>query len=175
MYDSNHPGAEPDAEPVSFAHLLIAFAVVSALWFVFVGTKALHELEVGFAVAVVTTFFAAFVSRHCAIKGRFRPTDLLQAWRIPWYVISDIAEITLVLAKDLLHLAPAKSLFRVVPFSPGDTTEVTLGRRVLATAFTTATPSIIVIGVDVEGHRMLFHQIRRSHLPIMTKNLGAHS
>lgn len=82
-------------------------------------------------------------------------------------------EITLVLAKDLLGIAPAKSLFRVSPFAPVNEDPTHLGRRVLATAYTSATPSIIVIGIDVEQHRMLFHQIERSDLPLMTKALGA--
>ncbi len=81
---------------------------------------------------------------------------------------------TVVLLKDLLHIAPAESLYRVSPFATADEDPDHLGRRVLATAYSTATPSIIVIGIDVDQRRMLFHQIKRRDLPSMTKALGAY-
>lgn len=161
----------PRGSPSSF---LTAFIVAAILWFAFVGTRAAHELEVGAVAAALTVLFAAFVQSRSPHRISLPLKDLLQAWRIPWYIVSDIWEITLVLAKDLLGITPAKSLFRVSPFAPVNENPTHLGRRVLATAYTSATPSIIVIGIDVEQHRMLFHQIERSDLPLMTKALGAH-
>jgi hypothetical protein len=34
-------------------------------------------------------------------------------------------------------------------------------------------PNFIVIGIDFHQSRMLFHQLRRSSVPKMTKSLGA--
>jgi hypothetical protein len=43
----------------------------------------------------------------------------------------------------------------------------------LATIYTTVAPNFIVIGIDPELSRMLFHQLERSSVPKMTGALGA--
>ncbi len=168
-------GTQKQGKRSSPASVLLAFLLTAVLWFAFVGTKNPHELEVGFVSAILAVLFSAFVGRRSQSRISLPLKDLLQAWRIPGYVLSDIWQITVVLAKDLLNISPAKSLFRVCPFALSDDDSINLGRRVLATAYTTATPSIIVIGIDVEQHRMLFHQIERTDIPVMTRALGAHS
>ncbi len=167
-------GDQKQTERVSPVHIVIAAATVSALWFTFVGTRAAHEMEVGAASAALTVLFCAFARSRSRSRIALQVKDLIQAWRIPWYILSDVWEMTVVLLKDLLHIAPAESLYRVSPFATADEDPDHLGRRVLATAYSTATPSIIVIGIDVDQRRMLFHQIKRRDLPSMTKALGAY-
>jgi hypothetical protein len=41
--------------------------------------------------------------------------------------------------------------------------------------YTTTAPNFIVIGIDPDLSRMLFHQIERSSVPKMTRELGAQS
>jgi hypothetical protein len=35
------------------------------------------------------------------------------------------------------------------------------------------TPNFVILGIDQEKRRMLYHQIKRSGVPKMTQNLGA--
>jgi hypothetical protein len=43
----------------------------------------------------------------------------------------------------------------------------------LATLYTTTSPNSIVIGIDFNQNRMLFHQLQRSTFPKAAKSLGA--
>jgi multisubunit Na+/H+ antiporter MnhE subunit len=157
--------------------LLVGLTIVltPGLWILFVGTSNPHELMVGLACSVATIVFTLFVCRFSSSELEFRPRDLMQGWRIPWYIVSGVYEITLVLAKDLLQLEPAKSLYRVCGFDTSAHDPVRAARTVLAVAYTTTAPNFIVIGVDPAQSRMLFHQIESSSVPKMTQALGAKS
>jgi hypothetical protein len=48
-----------------------------------------------------------------------------------------------------------------------------IARRVFATFYTTMAPNFIVIGIDYRQSRMLFHQLERTSVSMMTKDLGA--
>jgi hypothetical protein len=50
---------------------------------------------------------------------------------------------------------------------------VQAARRVLATAYTSATPNSIVVGIDYDQQRILIHQMQRSGLTAMQRALGA--
>ena len=103
-----------------------------------------------------------------------RLRDLLQCVWIPWYLIVGLRTILLVLAKDMAHIEPAKSLFRTTAFDVS-TDPAGTGRRVLAVLYTTATPNCIVLSIDADRQQMLFHQLQQSAIPKMTLNLGARS
>ena len=83
-----------------------------------------------------------------------------------------MAEITLALLRDLAGQR-AESIFRVCGFKTAKSDPRLVTRRALATAYTSVAPNFIVIGVDWHQSRMLFHQIQRSTVPLMTKELGA--
>lgn len=103
----------------------------------------------------------------------FRLRDLIQAWRIPWYVVTGVGEITWILIKDMFRISPAENLFRVCGFDSSKQDPVRMARTVLAIAYTTMAPNFIVLGVDIAQSRMLFHQIAASKVPRMTARLGA--
>ena len=155
--------------------LVLAFAVAATfgLWVLFVASVHVHEMLVGLFTTLASTIFCAFLwcsrQRHLKLRAR----DLAQCWRIPWRLLSDAGEITWVLLKDLLHISPAKSLYRVSGFESSSNDPVGMARRVLAVAYTTVSPNSIVLGIDEGSHRMLFHQLERSPVSKMTSNLGA--
>jgi len=61
-----------------------------------------------------------------------------------------------------------------VAFDPGAPDEPhDAARRALAIAYSTMTPATVVLGIDQQTGRMLYHQLERSELPRMTRNLGA--
>ncbi len=154
---------------------LFALSVIltPALWIVFVGSSNLHELIVGTVASLATVDFITFVCHSSNEELTLRPRDLIQLWRIPWYIAVDVYVVTLVAVRDLLHLQPAQSLYRVCGFDTSVHDPVRQARSVMAIAYTTASPNIIVIGIDPTQSRMLFHQIKSGKVPEMTKALGA--
>lgn len=155
--------------------VVLAVAVVAAplLWIVFVSSSAIHEMMLGVVTSVATVIFSVLVARESRIDVDLRARDLAQCWRIPWYVLSGVFEITLVLIKDLLHMEPAGNFYRVCGFDSSTHDKLRIGRSVLAVAYTTTAPNFIVIGIDPAQSRMLFHQISRSSVSKMTRALGA--
>ena len=99
---------------------------------------------------------------------------MLQAIYIPWLLIQGTYEILWVSVRDLLGGRKAVSAFRIVGFEAGQLYDVhDTARRVLAVAYTTMAPNFIVLGVNTNKNNLVFHQIERSGVPQMTKNLGA--
>ena len=153
--------------------LLCGTAAVMALgWIGFVGSVHLHEMIVGAVVVALSTAFFQLVYRSETLPLALRPRDLVQCWRIPWYVLSGSSEIVWLLMKDLSG-SPVDSLYRVCGFRTGMRDPVAVERSALAVAFTTTAPNFIVIGIDPHQNHMLFHQIQRSEIPKMTQALGA--
>ena len=155
--------------PVVF---IAALAAASLCWLLLTGSKQLHEWIVDAFGIASTLVFVTIVYRHELQGFDLTWRDTLAFWRTPWYLVIGVAEILAVLARDLAGQR-APSLFRVCGFktAQGDPRLVT--RRALATAYTSIAPNFIVIGIDYRQSRMLFHQIRRSAVPLMTKQLGA--
>ncbi len=155
--------------PLVFA---VALLLVTALWLLFTGSLNRDEWIVGGLSVVATMAFLTVVYRHELQGLDFSWRDALALWRTPWYLLSGIGEITLVLLKDLAGTR-AESIFRVCGFRTAKDDPRLVTRRALATAYTSIAPNFIVVGVDYRQSRMLFHQIKRSSVPIMTKQLGA--
>lgn len=153
--------------------LLLAAGLLVGFWVIFVWTGSLDEDIVGAVAVVASLAFTFAVAKTTGLSVRFKMRDVLQAWRIPWYIVTDVCQVTMVFVKDVLHIAPAGDLFRVCGFDASRHDPVRLGRSTLAVMYTTASPSFIVIGIDPEQSRMLFHQIQSSEMPTMTRSLGA--
>lgn len=143
--------------------------VTMGFWVLFTGSFSLHELVLGAAFTALTLGVTSLAWRDMGIL--FKPTvrQVFCLWRIPWYVLHDSVEVSLVLAKDMMGIREAGSHFRAVTF-PSDTEKHDIARAVLATTGTTMTPSTIVLGV--EDDRLLLHQLQRSSLPKMIADLG---
>ena len=157
------------SHPVLFLEVLL---LTPALWMLLVGSLARHEVWVGLAASAATVVFTTFVCQSTSAELKLRAVDLLQGWRIPWYILSGVWEISLILLKDVLRIEPAENLYRVCGFDTSTRDPVRRARSILATAYTTTAPNFIVVGVDPSQSRMLFHQIARSSVPQMTKALG---
>lgn len=150
--------------------MIVPAAIVTmGCWVLFTGSFSLHELVLGAAFTALTLGVTALAWRNMGIL--FSPTvrQVFCLWRIPWYVLHDSVEVSLILANDMLGFREAGSHFRAVTF-PSDTEKHDIARAVLATTGTTMTPSTIVLGV--EDDLLLLHQLQRSPLPKMIADLG---
>lgn len=165
----------PEHRAHSFSMGTAAFCAVAAaaLWVVFVSSAMLHEMEVGLACVAATVAFTGFVVRTAGIRFNLRLKDFLQGWRIPWYIACDAWVVFWVLIKDVLQVERARNLYRVCGFDTSKDDPVRIARTVLAVGYATCSPNCIVIGIDQEQPRMLFHQLQRSGIPKMLKALGA--
>ncbi len=153
----------------------IAIVLMAAEWILLVAGIRAHEMIVGVGSVVASALFLTVVLKMSTLNLDFRMSDVVQCWRIPWYVLSDCYTITVVLCRDLFTSRRAESLYLVSGFKTAKDDPRLIARRVLATIFTTTSPNSIVIGIDFNQSRMLFHQIERSSVSKMTKNLGANS
>ncbi len=155
--------------------LRLLFTVLgsAAGWILFVSGVKPEEMIVGGICTALTVWFVYYIAKHDCPDIRLRFADWIQIWRLPAYLISGSWEILSVLVTDVLHLAPAESLFRAAPFERSPDEPLDVARRVLAIAYTTATPNFIIIGIDVTTRQMLFHQLKKSDVLPMTRNLGA--
>ncbi|MGB8479589.1 MAG: hypothetical protein WCE63_12240 [Acidobacteriaceae bacterium] len=167
--------APATAKPKAIFVALLAAILMSAEWILLVAETHIDEMIVGTVSVLASGAFLFVVHRSSTLHTGFRPADMAKGWRIPWYVISDIFVITAVLFKDLFAIETAKSLFRVSEFQTGKEDPILVARRVLAIAYTSASPNTIVLGIDYTSSRMLFHQLKRTRLPQMTDGLGAKS
>lgn len=143
-------------------------------WVVFVGKFAEQEMLVGMAVAVVSAFAICVV--EYANEAHFRPgiRDLAQVVFVPWLIVHDAGQIFFVALRDLFGGRKAESAFRLVGFETGNLHDPhDTGRRVLAVTYATMSPNCVVMGIDTFERRMLFHQIQKSEVPRMIRNLGA--
>jgi hypothetical protein len=154
---------------------LLAVLLMSGEWILLVAGTHIDEMIVGAASVLASGAFLFVAHRTSTLHTNFRLSDMAKSWRIPLYVIIDIWVITLVLFKDLFGIEKAKSLFRVSGFQTGKKDPVLVARRVLAIAYTSASPNTIVLGIDYTCSRMLFHQLKRAPLPKMTDDLGGKS
>lgn len=166
--------ARPRPSAQGFRWRSAAFCVVAAgLWVILVGRPSPHEMELGAACAGSTVAFTLFMVRTAGVRIELRLRDLVQGWRIPWYVASDAVVVLSVLMRDVLHVEGARNLYRVCGFDSSKRDPVRIARTVLAVAYATCSPNCIVIGIDQAQSRMLFHQLHRSPVPKMLRALGA--
>jgi multisubunit Na+/H+ antiporter MnhE subunit len=149
--------------------------LVAAAWVLFVAGIRFHEMLVGLGVDIAATIFLVNLCKFAEPALRLEWRDVIQCWRLPWYVLSDIWQIMVVLARDIVSAPRAGSYFRVSGFKTSKRDPHLRGRTVLATVYTTVSPNSIVIGIDPELSRMLFHQLKRSRVSKMTRSLGAQS
>ncbi len=154
--------------------LSLSFLSFYFCWIIFVGTFSLHELLIGVLGALLATAGLSIINRYYPARFYPRLTELLSLWRLPGYLISDTWKILALRAKDLRDVQTANSLFRVVPFQAGEKEDPrATARRVLAVIYTTITPNTVVLGVNTNDQKLLLHQLVRSPVSRMTKDLGA--
>jgi len=143
------------------------------LMLLYVGKIAADELVMAAVGSAVTATASRIVlaTRIAPLAAQWR--GVAQIWRLPKYIATGTWEVVAVLARQIFLRDPAESLFHAVPFAAGGDDDDSAMRRALAIAYTTATPNFVIVGVDREKGLLVYHQIRHSPIPEMTKKLGA--
>ena len=151
----------------------MALLLMAGEWVLLVAGTHRDEMMVGAASVLCSLSFLCFVYSKEQQQLQFRIADLATCWRIPWYVVSDCWVLVAVSFRDLLGIEAAHSYFRVCGFHTSKRDPRLIARTALATIYSTAGPNSIVLGIDPEQSRLLFHQLRRSPVSRMTRELGA--
>ena len=170
MAQASRASSNRRSSPVALAVVVLCLGFG---WVLLVAGTRLHEMIVGAGAVVLATLYLRTVHKSSRNALRLEWKDLAQCWRIPWYMVSDTWVVTRVLISDLLHLRPAGSYYRVCGFASSKRDPARLGRGVLTILYMTATPNSIVLGIDSQSSRMLFHQLERASVPKMARSLGA--
>lgn len=151
---------------------VVLFPAMIFLWVLCTGSWNRDEDILGVTAAILSTIFTIAVFRQYECPMSFRLADLVQVWRVPISIVSKVISITGLLARDLAG-SRLPSLYRICRFEVPQDDALANARRVLATAYTTAAPNFIILGVDARHREMMFHQIQRTQIPAETRKLGA--
>lgn len=146
--------------------------VLALFWLLCTATLKRDESVEGVVAVLLSMVFAHAVAQQYETPLRFRLKDVLQIWRFPSAMVTQTWRVTVLLLRDLAGRRAA-SIYFVCPFDFSQPTAVNNTRRVLAASYTSATPSSIVIGIDAKKREMLLHQLDRSRLSKVTRELGA--
>ncbi len=155
-------------------HFLLQAAMWLGAWLLFTGKFTRDELLVGVVCALVAALASEMAwGTHLTAFGA-DPRTLAQAYHLPLLMLSGTVEIFKVLFRHLFTRKKAGSLMLAVDFDCGALDDPhDAARRALAIGYTTMTPSSVVLGIDEKKGRMLYHQLRPSPVPRMTRKLGA--
>jgi len=165
-------GGRPSRARVA-ARGLIQAALYFACWVLFVGKLEKEELWVGVPVVALAVLASEVVRTQHLIRFSVRLRWLAQAWRIPGEVLSGTGVVLKALFLQLFAGRQAGSHVLEVPYEAPDDDAEAAALETLATTFTTMAPNFIVIGIDRERKRMMYHQVERTELPEIARRLGA--
>jgi hypothetical protein len=152
--------------------VVLQVVTLSLFWIACVATFHTHEMFVGLAAVTLSVAFCVYVIHTLPLEFQPRLRDLIQVWRLPWYVVTDVARVTWILFRDLAG-HPAGSHFVAAPWGPVENNGRDTARRALAVAYTTVSPNCVVVGVDCGRGQILLHELEPTSLSRMTRNLGA--
>ena len=166
--------SRPD-EPHKLSLVAFGLAAVWAAveWILLTGGTRLQETIVGAFSLILIGLFGFYLHRVSTLRISLSAADLWTCRHIPADVATDTVLLIKVLFLDLLSVRRAGSYYRVCGFATSKEDPRLIGRRVLTTAYTSASPNSIVIGIDYMQSRMLVHQVERRDISALAQELGA--
>jgi len=156
------------------AQTTLTIFVLAGFWIGCVATLRPYEMIVGAAAVALAAASSVYVVSVLPLRFRPTPQNIAQVGHLPGSVITDSWRIVRVLIRDLLGRR-SPSLFRAAPYRRTAASGSAVAQRVLATAFTSVTPNVIVIGIDCQRGQILFHQLSPTPVPRILLRLGAES
>jgi len=137
--------------------------LAGGLYLLLIDTTSLPELIVAVAAAAIAaTGFELAREEHTAGGVTVRLRWLATLHRALLKVPSDVAAVSFMALRQLVHPQRVNGTFRAVPFRCGAENDIEVGRRALAESFGSFAPNTIIVGVDVERELILGHQLRRT-------------
>lgn len=157
----------PQLHVARLMNYVCGLVFITVAWLAFVAQFSTDEEILGAMAALLTLAVGSLVWRRMQLHCSPRFREIAAVWRLPGYLISDTAVVTLILVQDLIGKR-AGSFFRATEFraSPGSKG---VSQRILAASYNTVAPNLIVIGI--EDRNMVFHQLKRTGIPKLIADL----
>jgi hypothetical protein len=151
----------------------VAAVLAGALYLLLIDTTSLPELIVlAGAAALAATGFELAREQQTAGGVSARVRCVARLYRPLLKTPSDIAAVSLLAFRQLIHPKRVNGTFRAVPFRCGPEQDIETGRLALAESFGSFAPNTIIAGVDVEAELVLGHQLRATGGPEAIDLLG---
>src|SRR5581483_406569 len=135
----------------------------------FVGKLDAHELIVGAGASLIGAIAADVVFATHLVSLWPNLGALAQVWRLPKEAVTGTWSIFAVLARQLVGRGAAPSRLLTVRFEVGGDDGASAMRRALAIAYTTMTPTSVVLGIDRRRGLLVYHQLDDSPVAELTR------
>ena len=151
--------------PKLFLHRAAAWIAAAvgagAFYLLLIDTTSLPELIVGAGAAALAATGFELAREQQTVGGLTARLRWMARLHRPLIKVpSDIAAVSLLAFRQLIHPKQVNGTFRAVGFRCGPEHDVESGRSALAEAFGSFAPNTIVVGVDVDRDLILAHQLR---------------
>ncbi len=149
-----------------------SWGILTGLWFLYTVTPKVSELLVGLGAALLAAIGMAVVEGERFAQFAPKPKWLLLFLAEPWYVLEGSASIVWALIRRIAG-KKSEAQLKAIKFDAGGDDDESAARRALAICLTTIPPNFIVIGIDRDQNIMLIHQVSRTGVPWVVKQVGA--
>ncbi|HZQ56198.1 MAG TPA: hypothetical protein VFB14_28670 [Bryobacteraceae bacterium] len=148
------------------------WAAFLALWLLFVSTISLSELAAGAVGSGI-----ALLALNRSVKADplcFHPRAhwLAEARRLPGMLLHGLAALFAVLIRRVQGKRPT-SVLQLARFSAGGSTPRDGARRALLVLLLTTPPNSVIIDIDTERNLVMFHQVKKTSVPEIVRELEA--
>jgi|GEM_PF-1676175 len=150
----------------------LTVALMAEIWILLVGGVHRDEMIVGAVCVAGAVAMFWLVARVRGPRYHITARDLASAWRLPWYVVQDLFLVVGVLFKSLRPGDERRAAFWVCGFKTSKRDPIDVGRRILVTIYSCLTPNMIVLGIEYEQSRILFHQLAPAGVNATMRDLG---
>ena len=138
---------------------VLGLLIAAPFYWLLVDTTSSPDLWAGGAAALLAAavYSAAYLEsdESAAIKLRWLTIAVRELAKVPLGILIVCREI---IAQTFAPRAP-RGVIQVDPFDAGEGSAHDLGRRALTEGFRSFAPNTVVIGVDPDNDRLLFHRL----------------
>lgn len=142
------------------------------LWFLFAAKLNFGEAGLAAIAAALACLGARVFAGVDRLRVRITPSMLLLVGRIPFDVLHGAWTVLASLAGRLAGNETGRNAVQAMKFDFGGKSPESVGRRVVALAYTTAAPNSIVLGFVPEKDLMLFHRFAAADDLQIARRLG---
>ena len=135
------------------------WTLCAGLWLVLDDTVALPELVDGAVAASLGASAATLVRARSHVQFAPRPEWMRRWWQPLVRLVSDLPELTRVLARALAGGDRDPGRMRTIDFTVRADGRARAAQVALATIAGSVAPSTVVIAVDEEGGQLIFHEL----------------
>lgn len=149
----------------------VKWLVFIAVWlFLFVHELSIWEALAAAGAAALTLFALENSRKYEPLRFQPRAHWVAQVWRLPQPIVVDTWQLICALARRVAG-KPSRAVFQIVPFQSPDEGPRGAAQRGLAVLYASTPPNFIFIAYDSEGKYLMAHQVEKTPVPRMVREL----